>query len=354
MATALPVTMLDVLPLLGLPYPAPGRRSYYVQCPCCDEGRKKHLNINLEKNVFRCPRCGFNGGVLDLYAFYTHSDRKAAYDAIRQHLHLDTSSPRQPAPLPVRAEEIENPIIDVDARHATYAALLSVLTLASDHRANLLSRGLSEDRIVENGYRTTPAAGFSAIARKLQGQGHYLAGVPGFYRKDGQWTLCCEQRGILIPVRDMEGRIQGLQIRRDNVEKRKYRWLSSSERTDGCKAEGWTHIAGQPRKRIFLTEGPLKADIVHALSGQTVLAVPGVNALTHLDIALDRLCERELSHVYVAFDMDLLINPHVQNGYRTLLQLLSDHGLTFSTCLWDPRQKGIDDYLWAQIQGRRQ
>lgn len=49
----------DIISILGLPYPALGQTSYYIPCPCCDkEPHKKHLNINVKKDVFRCPRCG--------------------------------------------------------------------------------------------------------------------------------------------------------------------------------------------------------------------------------------------------------------------------------------------------------
>ena len=42
------------------------------------------------------------------------------------------------------------------------------------------------------------------IAKQLQSDGLYLAGVPGFYRDDsGAWTFIHEKRGILIPVRDL-------------------------------------------------------------------------------------------------------------------------------------------------------
>ena len=63
------IHMWDIISLLGIPYPSSGQSSYYVQCPCCDENpRKKHLNINLKKEVFRCPRCGASGGIFDLYS----------------------------------------------------------------------------------------------------------------------------------------------------------------------------------------------------------------------------------------------------------------------------------------------
>ena len=89
------------------------------------------------------------------------------------------------------------------------------------------SRGLSDEEIDRLGYRTTPVVGMQTIARQLQSSGYYLSGVPGFYRKDGNWSFACESRGILIPVRDSKGRIQGMQIRRDNATRRKFRWVSS-------------------------------------------------------------------------------------------------------------------------------
>lgn len=344
----------DVISLLGLPAPSAGRSSYNVQCPCCDENpRKKHMNINLKKDVFRCPRCGVNGGIFDLYSLYTGVPRDKAKQDMAER--LGTSVPirrkkQEPPPVPV-VEEC--PITDVETRHATYSALLAKLSLASDHRHNLLNRGLSERDIEGLGYRTTPAVGASAIAKQLLGDGCYLAGVPGFYRDEaGVWTFVHDNRGILVPVRDKDGLIQGLQVRLDHVEKRKYRWISSADRKDGCKAEGWTHLAGPVQKEIILTEGPMKADVVHALSGHTVLAVPGVNALTQLRPTLEALHTSGVEVIYTAFDMDFFTNAYVQSGYDKLLTLLEETGFQYGTYLWDPRYKGLDDYIWEAMLSR--
>lgn len=65
--------MNDVIPLLPIPQPPWGKTAYNIPCPICDtpDSRDRHLNINLKKNVFRCPKCGqFSGGVFDLYAYY--------------------------------------------------------------------------------------------------------------------------------------------------------------------------------------------------------------------------------------------------------------------------------------------
>ena len=58
--------------------------------------------------------------------------------------------------------------------------------------------------------------------------------------------------------------------------------LSSAGLEEGCGAKTWVHLAGDPRPLVLLTEGPMKADVIHFLTGQTVLAVAGVNSLSQL------------------------------------------------------------------------
>lgn len=343
--------MTDIIPLIGIPYPPSGRSNYNIPCPCCDDNpRKKHLNINLQKDVFRCPRCGFSGGVFDLYAYYAGISRESVREALIARLDVRGNIPK---PKPVQVKEVsECPLTDIEDRHATYSALLSRLSLASDHRENLLARGLNLEQIERLGYKTTPVVGMGVISKQLLADGFYLSGVPGFYRANDQWTFISEWRGILIPVRDLEGRIQGLQLRRDNATRRKFRWVSSVGKPDGCGAESWVHIAGEPRSVITLIEGPMKADIVHELTGQTVVAVAGVNALSHLEKTLLMLRERGVRKVMTAFDMDFLKNPHVKNGDENLKALLVGIGYEYGSYLWNPDYNGLDDYVWKYcLQG---
>ena len=326
------IHITDIIPLIGIPDPPNGKPVYNIPCPCCDDNpKKKHLNINLNKDVFCCPRCHFSGGVFDLYSYYSGVDRKYAREALIERLGLkDTGygyegskEPRNRRTItrPI-LQDIELPLTDIDARHETYAALLGKLSLASDHRENLLSRGLTEEQIAVNGYKTMPVVGFSAIAKQLQSEGYYLGGVPGFYhRKDGSWTLVQERRGILIPARSRDGKIQGLQIRLDKVQKGKFRWISSIGKQDGCKAEGWTHLVGNPTQTVLLTEGPLKADVIHYITGKTVIAVPGVNSLKHLKETLEYVQSQGTTKIMTCFDMDYLKNPHVRDGYYNLANI---------------------------------
>ena len=86
---------------------------------------------------------------------------------------------------------------------------------------------------------------------------------------------------------------------------------------DGCRAETWAHIAGSLRETIILIEGPLKADIVHELTGQTVVAVAGVNDLTHLEETLREFRALGVQKIMTAFDMDFLKNPMFKRDIKT-------------------------------------
>ncbi len=303
------IRMTDVVTLLGLPQPPAGRVSYYVRCPCCDGERDKHLNINFKKEVFRCAKCGVSGGIIDLYALFTGIDRDRVWRELSERLRLNE---RHALPEQRNYQQpVEISLADADTRHRTYSELVR--------------------RVLETG--ADPQ------------------GVPGFFRtKAGWWSFVHQRSGILIPVRDVQGRIQGLQLRLDNTENRKFRWISSVELTGGCGSPAWTHLDGKPGKMVVLTEGPMKADVIHALSGLTVLAVPGVNALQRLEESLTELRTQGVREIKTAFDMDYITNCYVQSAYEKLMALLGRMGFRYGTYVWDPSYKGLDDFIWAKLQ----
>lgn len=305
------------------------------------------MNINLRKDVFRCARCGESGGVFALYSLYTGVPQDRVRKELVNRIGRPTIiSPQRRKPIQVELPE-ECPLTDVETRHNTYTALLSKLSLAADHKENLLNRGLTEEEIRELGYKSSPVVGHTALAKQLQSEGHYLAGVPGFYRNDsGAWTLYHQHRGIYVPVRDINGMIQGIQIRLDKSDKRKFRWVTSRDLQDGSAALVWTHIAGPVRSVMLLTEGPMKADIIYRMTGLSVIAVPGVDSLAQLAEALEVLRAAGLREIKTAFDMDYSKNHNVKKSYAKLTALLESMGFLYGTYIWDPRFKGLDDYIW--------
>lgn len=236
----------------------------------------------------------------------------------------------------------------LEERDRVYRALLNRLTLAPDHRESLLRRGLTDEAIERLGYKSTPVVGFHALAQSLLDEGYTLFGVPGFYRdEDGRWTMAVWRRGILIPGTYF-GKIQGFQIRLDHKMKKggKFLTFSSRDELDGTMGENWCHMVGPTREKILLIEGYMKADIVHHFTGQTMLAIPGVTSLQHLEAALKDLIPLGVRHVMICFDMDYLKNWHVENAYRNLVTLLGKLDITFGTYLWVPDHNGLDDYIW--------
>ena len=106
-------------------------------------------------------------------------------------------------------------------RHDVYYDMLSHLTLSPKHHNDLLSRGLSEERISQNMYRSLPSG--TSARRLLAGMlsdFHDLEGIPGFYvDKDGFWNISGHS-GLLVPYCTMDGYIQGLQVRLDDEKTR--------------------------------------------------------------------------------------------------------------------------------------
>ena len=132
--------MSDVVSLLGIPMPPSGRSSYYVQCPCCDENpRKRHLNINLKKKCIAARGAEY----LVVYLICTHYIPgfrvTKCGKALVEKLGMPDNRPKPQKRIQPQAKP-ECPITDVDTRHATYSALLDKLTLAADHKENLLGR----------------------------------------------------------------------------------------------------------------------------------------------------------------------------------------------------------------------
>ena len=149
------------------------------------------------------------------------------------------------------------------------------------------------------------------------------------------------------------------------------------------------HFVGKPGdKTVFVTEGPLKGDLAHALSGRTFLCVPGVNQSANLMPVLNEMKELGTGFLYEAYDMDKLLRPvcqgdysenckecpcyrkdwkkqripcekkqikrdNINRGCNKLAEICKELGLQGKTLTWDTdtdgnwaeNVKGVDDYL---------
>ena len=152
-----PFGIADVVELLGLTVRRRLPSSLYLNCPFCGDLRGR-LNVNTDKNVWRCNRCGAAGGMLALYARYNCTGNADAYREICEALGRYTPRPRVNDCIGVKPEQ--NIRATPQEIHQTYSLLLSMLPLTPTHKAHLLSprRGLTEEQIARFGFKSTPPA----------------------------------------------------------------------------------------------------------------------------------------------------------------------------------------------------
>ena len=347
-----PFDIYDVADQLGLELKKQHPKSSDYNCPFCDGGAK--LNLNVEHNVFRCNRCGEYGGMIDLFCKLTGTaDRKTAYRLLAEHNGYSVAQRQIRKKTVSGIKEAEK--TDIQTLHKCYSALLNILTLSPSHKKNLLARGLSEEQIRMNMYRSVPRGEYEHIVYRLLEKNINLIGVPGFYvSNDGEIRINLHQcmGGFFVPVFNEQRQIQGMQIRLDDPfeSKRKYIWLSSSEKNGGCSSGSPVQISGDifNSEVIYVTEGPLKGQIAHYLSGKPFIAVAGVNQQRELDSLFLRIKENGKCNTIVdAFDMDDDKNEHVLRGHRNLAWLAAKYGFSPKRITWDRHYKGIDDFLLA-------
>lgn len=255
------------------------------------------------------------------------------------------------------------PLLD-DARSAMISGVLSrlvckVLTLRLEHAALLLARGLGPVEVERGRYASAPATGADrqraadALAPHLEACG---GGVPGFYRERGRWRMAYRPPGFFIPVRDACGHIQALSQRVDDArDGAKYLWLSSADRDGGASSGTPLHFAGRqhlfPASEVTITEGALKADVAAHISGAPVIGVAGTHATRGLAERL-RTGLPLVRRVLVAFDRDMMEKPQVLDAALGLCEQLEAEGFDVKVRTWPGPEKGIDDYLLAQLLSR--
>ncbi|MGB9886472.1 MAG: DUF3854 domain-containing protein [Moorellales bacterium] len=306
--------------------PVAGGREYRGRCPAC--GDPDHMYFNPSKGrsgVWYCHKCGAGGAGLP--------EGPAAGRFARAE---------------AEPSEESGPPADPDRLHRAYSALLEALGLSSGHLEHLLRRGFPEELIAEKGYRTLPAGGRHELAARVA-EACDPAGVPGFFQGQRGWCLAGPP-GILVPFRDFEGRIVGIQVRRDSAGNGpKYVWLSSGGRPGGAGARAAMHVAGWRDRppRVWVTEGGLKADYCAWRLGEPFLAVPGVGLWRRVGLVAE-LVNRGADRVVLAYDADWRTKRPVRRALAQLAGVLRLAGFDVTFAVWPPEAgKGLDDLLAA-------
>lgn len=235
-----------------------------------------------------------------------------------------------------------------------YSYFLQLLTLQEKHQENLRKRGLSDTEITRRGYKSLPQYGRAELARELINvfSQECCAKVPGLYIKGEngrKWWSIAGPAGMIIPCRDLEGRVTALKIRVDNPNSEsggKYVYISSRSYA-GPGPGAQVHVPIHDFKNISvvrITEGELKADIATVLSGILTLSIPGVSCWQSAIPVLKSLNPKQ---VLLAFDSDWRENPCVARALVRTTRTISEEGYDVLMETWDPAVKGIDDLLAA-------
>jgi hypothetical protein len=259
------------------------------------------------------------------------------------------------------------PIAPVETLHRVYEMYLMICRtlqggLLPRHQESLLSRGLSLAAIEANLYASSPteaqrqAAAFG-LAQQFGPETCRL--VPGLIDgKDGEPATVMGLPGLLVPVRDPEGRIVALKLRRDVPDAQGNRYLTlSSSSAGGPIAHRAVHFPTQARldiREVRVTEGELKADVAQARTGINTVSLPGVGAWKQAVPALkafERLINQgslggAIGTVLVAFDADARRKATVALCLKNLVDSLREAGYRVALEVWpEGAGKGLDDLL---------
>lgn len=254
----------------------------------------------------------------------------------------------KPAPIATKPQQKQAKKADTARINAVYSALLSELNLSDTHKQKLTERGLSDADIERYGYKTLPSDRRLELPAILQKHELKLAGVPGFYLNDNRAVNLAGPAGILIPIRNFQGEIYGMQVRADDTSKGKYRWISSKNYLYGVSSGAPIHVTGplEPAAEVWITEGALKADIATLKLQKTILAVAGVGNWAGIIPVINKL---KPCRVIAAFDMDKNNNQAVRLHLDRMTAYFLRRYIRVFEADWQADYKGIDDILTAEV-----
>ena len=365
-----------------------------IICPQCG---KKSFYMNMETGAGHCFQsvCEFRCNHTGYYAALKGLDKEDARAEMYAYMGVPYASYRnkgsysQPSPIKQKKERKignfgkEVKIADIEIRNTANREIIKVHPLIDRHIKDMTKRGLTEEEILKLEYCSYGYSDENKLAEIYAKKGIVMEGVPGFYKDNGTYKLRHLKKGILIPFRDSQNRIRGFQLRKNNEElktftengkkqtEKKCNWLSSTGLEGGTSIPAYSHYACDfvfdfnmdrvipviKNNTVTVTEGGMKGDIAHILSGKSIIALPGITAIKEFEKELQFLKEIGVERIEDAFDMDYLENPNVQKQRNALKELIEKYGFQYKMLTWETKVenhkelKGIDDYYAYHKRG---
>lgn len=195
------------------------------------------------------------------------------------------------------------PLSPPEVCNAVYSDLLSACGLGAQHDAYLLSCGI--DGTLQASYASLNG-NRSKVAAYLLGKypADVLAGIPGLWIDETGHLRIAAADGMLVAVRNVQGRIVRMQCRVELNGSKSYPWLSSSK-YGGPSSGAIAHVArGATSREVWITEGVKKADVTAHKTGCTTIGLPGHASQASGLALLDELIAAGTRIVTIALDED--------------------------------------------------
>lgn len=257
---------------------------------------------------------------------------------------------------------------DADTLHAVYMDLLGQLDLLPGHEEHLRNqRKLDPEFIKDEGYKSLPIGGSqrrgiaAALTRRF---GRTLLSVPGFFGTQVpiqvqdthglpgtthaiyKWRIeIGGDDGLLIPCRDIQGRIVALQIRTTIGEYRYFSGRSFAAAKFVPVVHVPRHSSDMDTSAVRLIEGVFKATKATLATGILSLGLPNGGAWAHAIPLLNQIKPRT---VLVTPDADVRTNQGISASLAREVNELASRGYEVVIEAWTAdKGKGLDDVVNA-------
>lgn len=340
------------------------------------------FSVNSDKSIAKCFACGY--GLKNGIEFISKFDKVSRYEAILR-ISLMAGFVNQDEYDRNSKEKSQSPtgkiLIDESYQKISQGELASVETrnlvysfitegkllegetdrLTEEHRNYLHSRGISDEEIEKYKYFSMPTRrAMRKLMKKLELFGDIediLPGVPGFYyNKEKNFFTLYPVKGIGIPIRDDEGKILAIQIRKDKVEEggQRYSWWSTGFASDSLGASPGSPLdVVMPSEikyhSLFITEGHFKACVLSDTFYSPVISVQGVGNWRSIKEQIGYL-KTNTKHIFICYDADMAHNTAVMHQAITMAGEIKKNypDINVFFVIWDEDYgKGIDDLILA-------
>lgn len=328
-------------------------------CPFHSDRTIGSFFVNDYKGIFKCFNCGEAGDIIKFYSLkrnmhyvdaaieLTHMKgylNGTEYDDLKK-LKVDDDKKEfiEKIYTSNNIKTIENraPIKDLNKIYSIFRSLNNS-KLKEEHLNHLLNdRHLTMEEIEEDGYFSLPTRhAVKEFISKLEEEGinlELLKTTPGFFydTKKGNYSfMTVKGGGFGIPIKDSDGNIQAIQIRRDSPDMKngkpinKYIFFSSSFANNYDYFEGGVGTGSpidvnyplgmkdnskKPCRTVFITEGKFKATAITNNFNSVALSVQGVtswrNTIGTVNNVRDKFKNKyNLDKIIIAYDADLGFN----------------------------------------------